>query len=240
MPGKADIISALKQQIMPLQGYKPVKSREKDPALGVLHHAFPQGCFPTGAIHECICHNTEEMAATDGFISGILSSLMKRGSAAIWISRDKNIFPPALVGFGIRPEHIVFVQMKREQDILWATEEALKCPELTAVVSEVKELSFTTSRRFQLSVEQTGTTGFIILHRPKNILQTASLARWHIHPMPSDAYDLPGIGVPRWKVELLKVRNARPASWTLEWQQGVFRRVDEQQVPLDISTRKTG
>jgi protein ImuA len=28
---------------------------------------------------------------------------------------------------------------------------------------------------------------------------------------------LPGIGFPRWQVELLKVRNGKPGSWQLEW-----------------------
>jgi protein ImuA len=33
---------------------------------------------------------------------------------------------------------------------------------------------------------------------------------------------LPGIGFPRWQVELLKVRSGKPGSWQLEWVNGKF------------------
>ena len=38
--------------------------------------------------------------------------------------------------------------------MLWVIEEALKCEGLAAVIGEIKELSFTQSRRLQLAVEK--------------------------------------------------------------------------------------
>ncbi len=34
---------------------------------------------------------------------------------------------------------------------------------------------------------------------------------------------MPGVGAPRWKVELLKVRNGLPGAWIVEWVDGRLR-----------------
>ena len=34
---------------------------------------------------------------------------------------------------------------------------------------------------------------------------------------------MPGVGMPRWKVELLKVRNGVPGEWIVEWADGRLR-----------------
>ena len=39
----------------------------------------------------------------------------------------RTIFPPALKSFGIAPDKIIFIDLKKEKEILWAMEEALKC-----------------------------------------------------------------------------------------------------------------
>jgi protein ImuA len=36
---------------------------------------------------------------------------------------------------------------------------------------------------------------------------------------------MPGVGFPRWTVELVKVRNGRPGVWQLEWKEGAFRHI---------------
>jgi protein ImuA len=33
---------------------------------------------------------------------------------------------------------------------------------------------------------------------------------------------MPGVGFPRWNVELLKVRNGQPGNWQVEWMDGRF------------------
>ena len=96
-------------------------------------------------------------------------------------------------------------------------EEALKCKGLSAVIGELPELSFPTSRRLQLAVEQSQVTGFILRNNPKNIHTTACVTRWKISSLPSQlAEGMPGVGFPRWNVELIKVRNGYPANWEVE------------------------
>lgn len=222
---KSDIITQLEKEILSLQGYKQVKGHvNAEVELGPIMYSFPNAIFPLGAIHEFIA---EDIAATGGFVAGIVSSLMQNEGASVWVSASRTIFPPALRLFGISPEKIAFIDLKKERDVLWGIEEALKCNGLAAVVGEVKDLSFTTSRRLQLAVEQSQVTGFILRH-PRQLNTTACITRWKITSLPSEATGgMPGIGYPRWNVELLKVRNGKPGSWQVEWAEGKFRPVYE-------------
>ncbi|HMH34982.1 MAG TPA: hypothetical protein VK543_18230 [Puia sp.] len=224
---KADIIAQLQKEILPLQGFKSIlNGTAVDTGLGSIHEAFPNTRFPLGAVHEFCCAGAEAAAATGGFIAGILAALMRTGGAALWISSSRTIFPPALKSFGIEPDKIVFVDLQKEKDILWAMEEALKCDGLAAVVGEMREISFTASRRLQLAVEQSGVTGFILHRNPRNVNTSACISRWQIIPLPSElADDLPGVGFPRWNVELLKIRNGKPGVWQMEWAAGRFRHI---------------
>jgi protein ImuA len=239
---KPDIIVQLQRDILRLQGFKPLSnSTIADLGLGSMNNAFPAKVFPLGAIHEFICGGAEDAAATSGFMTGLLSSLMRGEGTSIWISSSRTLFPPALKSFGISPANIIFVDLQKEKDVLWAMEEALKCGALSAVVGEMKQLNFTASRRLQLVVEQSQVTGFIIRRDAQNLNTTACVTRWKITPLPSESDDnLPGIGYPRWNVQLLKVRNGKPGSWQIEWVDGKFRFVYEFASLVQEPQKKTG
>ncbi len=238
---KANIIAQLQKEILPLQGYKPTaKSVGFDGGLGFIKHAFPNASFPLRATHEFLCSGAEDVSASAGFIAGILSAIMRRDGVSIWISSSQIIFPPALKSFGIEPDKIIFINLKEDKEILWVMEEALKYEGLSAVIAETQEISFTVSRRLQLAVEQSGVTGFIIRRNPKN-LATACVTRWKITPLPTALEDnLPGVGFPRWYVELLKVRNGLPGNWQLEWAEGRFRHVYKFSSFERVQQRKAG
>jgi protein ImuA len=51
--------------------------------------------------------------------------------------------------------------------------------------------------------------------------------------------DMPGVGFPRWNVELLKVRNGKPGSWQIEWKAGKFLHLP-QFITIPQEQRKTG
>jgi protein ImuA len=147
-----------------------------------------------------------------------LGKLMQNDGISVWISASRKIFPPALKAFGVEPDRVIFVDLQKEKDVLWAVEEALKCEGLTAVVGEVQEMSFAQSRRLQLAVENSRVTGFILRSNINRLNATACTARWQITPLPSETEnEMPGVGFPRWNVELLKVRNGQPGSWEMEW-----------------------
>jgi protein ImuA len=158
----------------------------------------------------------------------------------LYISASRKLFPPALKAFGVEPDKIIFVDLKQEKDVLWAMEEALKCEGLSAVIAEVRAISLTASRRLQLAVERSKVTGFILRNDPGKLSASGCVARWKISPLPSELEaGMPGLGFPRWTVELLKVRNGNPGSWKMEWFSGRFHAVEESLlVDVPVQTRK--
>jgi protein ImuA len=238
---KADIIARLRRDLLPLQGFKPVSGTNENVGLGQIDHSFPNASFPIGAMHEFISANTEDSTATGGFISAVLGKLMKNGGVSLWIGSSRTLFPPALKFFGIEPAKIIFLDLQKERDVMWAIEEALKCDSLTAVIGEIQELSFTASRRFQLAVEQSRVTGFILRHNPQNLNITACVTRWKITHLPTILADeIPGVGFSRWNVELLKIRNGKPGSWQIEWINNRFRHLSSaNSIALELE-KKTG
>lgn len=238
---RAHIITQLQQEILVLQGFKSAQNAVFHIDLGPINESFPNGSFPLGAVHEFLTTGTEAVAATSGFIAGLLAPLMKNGGTSLWISASRTLFPPALKSFGIQPDRFIFIDLQKERHVIWAMEEALKCGALTAVVAEMKELSFTDSRRLQLAVEQSQVTGLILRNNFRQVNTTACLSRWKITPLHSIMEeDLPGIGFPQWKVELLRIRNGKAGVWNIKWEGGKFQPVYKFCAAIQELQRKTG
>jgi protein ImuA len=220
----------LRKNILLWEGYKPPQAGTPElVGLGPIEAAFPNGVFPLGTVHELVCGNTEQATACGGFVTGLLSVLTQNGGACLWIGLSGNLFPSALKTFGVEPDRVIFIHLTKDKDVLWAMEEALKCTGLAAVVGELREIDFKQSRRLQLAVEQSHVTGFILRNRSDKMGSTTCAARWQIKPLPSEPVDgLPGLGFPRWQVELLRVRNGQPGNWIVDWSEGKFRPVEKQ------------
>jgi protein ImuA len=224
-----EIIARLRSDIAGWEGFRPPQSGESGNfGLGPIESAFPNGIFPTGVLHEFISTRPEFTAAIGGFIAGIMQTLLEKGGVCVWVSYTRRIYPPALKRFGVNPDRIIFIDVVREKDVLWATEEALKCSGIAAVICETRLLTFMESRRLQLAIEQSEVTGFILRKDVKNITTTACTARWTVKPLRSKLRPgMPGVGHPRWQVELLKVKNGQPGTWTLEWKNNAFRHLPQ-------------
>lgn len=238
---KKDIVSRLRGEILRWEGYRqpPVGTHELV-GLGPVEAAFPNKVFPLGSVHEMVCGNTVQASASCGLISGLLSVLMQNGGVCLWIGLTNHLYPSALKRFGLEPDRLIFIRTVKEQETLWVMEEALKCAGLAAVVAEVRNLDFKQSRRLQLAVEQSHVTGFILRNHSGRMGSTACAARWQVKSMPSEPVDgLPGLGFPRWQVELLRVRNGRPGSWIIECAEGRFRAIEEQNI-VPIQKQKAG
>jgi len=222
---KRELIDKLQKEILQLEGYRlPPIGVQELMGLGPVEAAFPNRVFPLGTVHELVCGNTEQATACGGFVSGLLSVLMQNGGACLWIGLSGNLFPIAFSAFGVEPDRVIFITLSKDKDVLWVMEEALKCAGLAAVVGELREIDFKQSRRLQLAVEQSHVTGFVLRNESHKMGATACAARWQIKPLPGEPVDgLPGLGFPRWQVELLKVRNGQPGSWVVEWSDGRFK-----------------
>ena len=222
---RADILNRLRQDILPLTGYKQGGKRQTNGVdIKEINSAFPNGQFPLQAVHEFMVDHPQHLAATKGFIAGVASQLLGEKGVIVWVAKHSAVFPPAMNYFNVKAEQLIFIQLSKEADLLWVVEEALKCRGITAVIGELEQLDFTSSRRLQLAVEKSAVTGFIIRQMPKKMQPTACLTRWHIHSLPSLPMEqgMPGVGYPRWEVVLEKVRNGKPGKWEVEWKNQEF------------------
>ena len=233
-----ELIVRLQKDILQWEGYKqPAAGTGNLVGLGSVEAAFPNGIFPVGSVHELVCANAGHVAASQGFIGGLLSVLMRDGCACLWVGLSQSVFPPALSAFGIEPHRVIFLNLLSDKEVLWVMEEALKCTGLAAVIGEVSAMDFNKSRRLQLAVEQSHVTGFVLRNTSKKPGSTACAARWQIKPLPGETLDgLPGLGLPRWQVELLKVRNGQPGKWVMEWENNKFTEIKE----VEAAERRLG
>lgn len=237
---KNGLIKQLQGEILSMQGLRNAgESSRIRLGLGELEQAFPDNKFPLAAVHELLSYSPEEAAATNAFITGILSKLIHENGYCIWIAIRRAIYPPALKGFGINPDRILFIDIAKTTDALWVIEEALKCDKLIAVIGEIPDLNFTQSRRLQLAVENSKVTGFIHRCYPRSENTVACVSRWRIKPIPCITEEgMPGVGFPRWEVTLSKIRNGKPGKWFIEWTGNGFRHVKDE--TIQSSFIKTG
>lgn len=205
------VIADLQEQIDKLGGgrartrpHLPFGIREIDDRLPGRGLAF-------GATHEVAGGGKDA-------VDGATSSLFVAGIAArtkgqiIWCLSRTDLYAPALVQSGLDMNRVVLVECDNEEAILESAEEALRFGGLGAVVAETVRLPMVASRRLQLAAEHTGTMGLIIRRWRRQSeatdygQPTASATRWRVSSKPSEPLPVPGVGRPRWHVELLRVR----------------------------------
>jgi protein ImuA len=141
----------------------------------------------------------------------------------LWCLARSDLYGPGLAAHGLDPGRVVLVRALRDAEILWAMEEGLRTPGILAVVGEVGTLPAVASRRLQLAAEHSGITAFLLRRwrdggqaARERALPNAAVTRWRITALPSRAaLGEPGVGRPRWRVELLRCRGGEPASWEM-------------------------
>ena len=67
----------------------------------------------------------------------------------------------------------------------------------------------------------------------------ACVSRWKINSVESELIGkMPGVGFPRWEVELLKVRNGQTGKWLVQWSPRGLEYISEQIVTTKIHEPK--
>lgn len=191
--------------------------------IRVVDAHLPTGGLRCGALHEV---SEAGVAAEHGalatlFAAGILARLP---GPVLWCLRGRDLFAPSLVGVGLMPGRIVFVETWNDAEALPAMEEGLHTRGLAAVVGEVSRLGLTASRRLQLAAERTGVVALVIRRWRTGADReagegepTVALTRWRVSPQPGAGPPLPGLPRARWLVELTRARGAdAPRSWILD------------------------
>ena len=123
---------------------------------------------------------------------------------------------------GLKSDRVIYLEGGDDKTVLACFEEGLRHGGLGAVVGEVARLPMTASRRLQLAAEGSGTIG-IALRRWRRQTEasdfgqpTAATTRWRVSALPSTPLPVPGVGRPRWLVELIRCRAGESADFELE------------------------
>lgn len=225
MTGRNDRLAALRRRLEALErpGLDP---RAVLPfAVPAVDKALPGKGLALGVLHEVAGAGAEEEdgAVAAAFLAGILARL-RPTLPILWCLAEGDLYGPGLAAAGLAPSRLILAQARRPQEMLWAMEEGLKSPALAAVVGEVAALTLPASRRLQLAAEASGVTGFALRRwrsgddaADQRLAPNAALTRWRVAALPGDvSAGEPGLGRPRWQVELWRCRGGNAMSWMME------------------------
>jgi protein ImuA len=184
------------------------------------------GGLMRGALHE-IATRAPLATAPLGFALALLARapgpfvfVLHEPAAA----EDGAPYGPGLDAFGIAPERLIIVRVRRPEQVLWAMEEALRLAALAAVIGEIRgatrAVDLVATRRLALAAGKSGVAAFLLRAgaMPGAI---AAATRWTIAPAPSR--DPLGLGPPRLAARLLRNRFGLPGAWLLEWSPHAYR-----------------
>lgn len=224
---KTEGIEALRRQVARIERGAPAQAGDAIPVLpfgvGEIDRRLPGGGLALGALHEVsgVGPDEEDGAAPAAFIAG-LAARLDPAKPVLWCqSGDGDLYGPGLAASGLGPERLLLARARNAADLLWAMEEGLRTRGLAAVVGEIADLPGPASRRLQLAAESSGVTSFALrrFHVPSKTARApnAAVTRWTVAPLPSvPVRGEPGLGRPRWRLELWRARGGAPAEWIVE------------------------
>jgi hypothetical protein len=143
---------------------------------------LPGGGWPVGAIAELI---SDTIGIGElSLLVPVLSRLARAGRYIAWIAPPHLPYAPALAQRGLPLDRMLLIQTRDLQESLWATEQALRCPAVGAVLSWPAYIVDKNVRRLQLAAEAGGSLG--ILYRPPEAARESSPAalRLRLHAAP--------------------------------------------------------
>ncbi len=192
-------------------------------AFGIdsIDRILPGGGLALDSLHEIA-------GGASGAIHGAATILFAAGIAArtrgqiLWCITRPDLFAPALSQAGLDPDRIIIVEAGDEASPLACCEEGLRHDGLGAVVGEIAKLSMTASRRLKLAAETSGTLALAIRRwkRDRDTFDfgqpTATTTRWRVTALPSSPLPVPGVGRPRWLVELIRSQAGQCADFIVE------------------------
>jgi protein ImuA len=181
------------------------------PLCDAVDAALPGGGLSRAAVHEVLA---AEPGAAAGFCALVLA---RAGGTVLWIAAEPDAWPPGLARFGLSPADLVLVQAPRPVDGLWAMEEALRCSGVAGALLVLRTLDLTAARRLQLAAEAGGAVGLLLRPDEEDAGASAALTRWRVDALAGTGASAHDLGDPRWRLDLLRCRGGRPASWRVVW-----------------------
>lgn len=214
-------LQALRERIRRLETGDRAERGALPFGVTALDARLPGGGLALGALHEVA-------GGADGALHGAAAALFAAGVMArlkgpiLWCVTHRDLFAPALAQAGLHPDRVIYVEAQTPKSVLACMEEGLRHGGLAGAVAETASLDMTSSRRLQLAAEGSGALGMIVRRWRRSVdaadfgQPTASVTRWRVSALPSSPLPVPGVGRPRWLVELIRCRAGDSADFELE------------------------
>ncbi|WP_245578949.1 ImuA family protein [Cucumibacter marinus] len=233
--GRESRIEALRRHIADRETVLTAPAAALPLGPGDIDRSLPGGGLALGTLHEILPAAWRDIPATLGFGFALAARLLAaRPGPVLWVlpthlsHRHGLLYPPGFAAMGLDPDRIIAVTVKSGQNLLWALEEGLDHPALAGVIGlmpgDDHSYDFTASRRLVLRAHQSGVTALMLRDQPPEGAgeATAALTRWQVGALPSIARPyrnaaLPGLGLPRWRIELIKCKQGAPGGWEVTW-----------------------
>jgi len=197
-----------------------------------VDEALPFRGLPLGCVHEI---KGTSLASAIVFASLIAARIPAKG-AIVYIAPDRSFHPLGLLPYGARMEQWIHISARRAEDRAWTVLEALRCPQVSAVLAVMKRADLTYCRRLQLATETSGATGFLLgdIHSAP---VASVITRWQVSSIVAPQ----GRGLDElfWALDLLYCRGAQPRKWIATWHHQrleILNSISELASPVDLRT----
>jgi len=193
-------------------GLPPLDSRLADKGLDA------------GGLHEIAAASASlnDDAAATLFLAGIAARFAQEpGFTVFWAVTAFDLYAPGLEQVGLGPQKLLHAQGRKDAEVLAMAEDALRDGSLACVIAEVRAADMTATRRLQLAASD-GRTPMLLYRRHRSrqrcplSVPSSAMTRWRIGCLASERLPWPGVGRPRWQVELVRQRGGDPFTLELE------------------------
>lgn len=188
-------------------------------------------------LHEFCPQDYLDTPAALAVQSGFMAQALRRGNTPaplLWV-RARNSgqdfgqpYPLGLKQWGLPPERIIFAETETLADALWAMEDGLRAGAwVMGEAGASSRYDLTASKRLHMAAQARGGLALVLRHH-EMIGASAALTRWRLSARPSPAQDwrgatgLPGLGSPRFRAYLERVRGGPPKQFDIEWKHAAF------------------
>ena len=192
--------------------------------VGEIDDRLADGGIDAAALHEVAGATAalSDDAAATLFVAGIAARFtVGPGVSMLWALTRFDLYAPGLEQVGLGPDKVLYALGGRDSEVLAIAEDALRDGSVACVVAEVKSADRTSTRRLQLAAADGGTP--MLLYRRHRTRErcpldepSSAMTRWRVGCVSSARLPHPGVGPPRWSVELVRQRNGNPFSLQLD------------------------
>ncbi len=191
--------------------------------LGDLDAHLPGDGLPAGVLNEITADYANRPAAY-GFAFALMALAQQARSGPVVLVMSRRAlrdfghpYGHGLAQLGLDVGRLILVEAGKDEDALWAIEEALRAQGCVSMVAGAitGSVDLSEARRLNLAAQSAATPLALLRYGPGDAGPAAT--RWRITSAGAAKNDFGALSHPRWHASLERCRNGRPGHWLIEW-----------------------